>query len=810
MKTIEEKRKDIIQLIIQDAKKKLQNKMKNEGHNIVVDDIQEYLEINRVKLKELNNENFDVLIYAIENHVSLELVEFIIRNANYPTLNYTFSATECFENYFSEELDLYVNDNTIRVPLFSAICEHQFKIANLLIEKGASITYKNLDNQNVLDYLYYNDYISNKTLKYILRKDFPTSMINKDSLSKIIENELDPYLFNSIFKNCIYDNHSILYFLSLYTFKTSLSQKQLIQIISNEKNKITIDNSMYELAIVNLNFPIITTLLKYDGRSQGQILKTIKKYSLLSSEYNDLNFLETIITIEISNSYYYDIVSIFNQIDNSSIFHKALKLSIEKLLNIYTLHNIKNRNFENVLSLASHFTSKDILIFVLEKVLKYLPKGNENINWEEQDLTIIENWNIHHIALFLNLAFALQDFNLINYLLNNTEIKSNHFIDVRHKNTKNIDVTSLDEEPLSFNNIFTYVLRPNMNVEIKKRLGTPLFLLSLLEKKYRYLNFLLKQNVFVQIDLKKNYSPLIKAIYKNDITTVKSIVIEDSKEDIMKSKTYQEINKGYLDFYFTPLVASYLLNRKEIFEFMIYYYDIDELDLYGYSLIHYAILKEDQETVDYLLSNYKANINYKENCYGRGHLALEMAILIENMELCSLLLCTRNILINDRNEEENIPIMTLLRTSSDSFKKAQFKMKCLKRLIKEGAQTNFIDRLAKSSLIYALHEPSDYQSIAQLLMKNGATNVECIESIDNMNYTPLLLAIQKNCLPIVKLLIENGATIQYLEEQRIPSPIEYAIELRRKDILQYFLNENKISISKRQRQNIIFIVNNKK
>jgi len=61
------------------------------------------------------------------------------------------------------------------------------------------------------------------------------------------------------------------------------------------------------------------------------------------------------------------LVSIFNQMDNSSIFHKALKLSIEKLLNAYTLHNIKGRNFQNILSLASRFTSKDILNFILEK-----------------------------------------------------------------------------------------------------------------------------------------------------------------------------------------------------------------------------------------------------------------------------------------------------------------------------------------------------------------------------------------------------------------------------------------------------------
>lgn len=747
-------RDDIIQLIIKNSKD-----YKLNGCSCDID-IKNYFKNNNFDLKDLNSCDFDVLIYAIECHASPELIEYLLNNRDDSSLNYTFIAGENFEDYFPDELDLYINDCPERVPLFSAICEQEFYIANKLIEKGASLIYRNSEERNILEYLEENNYISKKTLRYIFQKGFPFSLITSSFVVKLIKNELDPYLFQSFLECCIFDQQCILFFISLYKSKTPLSNRQLNEILSKEKRKIPIYNKLYEAVITSSmewNLPILTLLLKYDGRSLNEQLQTIKKFSLIEvvkkkeeelkeKEEEILELLETILTIEILSNYSFDIANILDLLDYCSfyiLFRKALKHSLIKLLNVYTNYGIRGRNFEMVLSVVSHITSKELLNFILEKLLQCFNERNNDAKWKEKDeeelqdennttidLSISEKWELRHIAQMINLGLALEDFNLVDHLLSKYPVlQSNFTIDIRPKNTKNINIQWLGEKINfdSYYDIFSYVLMPTTDVKIKKKLGPTLFVLSLLNKEYRFLKFLINQRSFYfTMDNKKHYSPWIEAIYKNDFEKIKTMIQESNQENIIMNGLRSqkiEINSGYDRYDFTPLIIAYLLNRENMVDFLIDYFDIDELDVYGYGLLHYVILKEDVKMVTYLINDYKAKVNYRENSEGRGHLPLEIAIQLENMEICSLLLSASTAVIDDLNGEGATALITLLRIPVNSFKKPSFKLKCLKRLVKEGANVNATDRFAISAVNYASKESNKTisSSLIQLLIKNGAT-----------------------------------------------------------------------------------------
>jgi len=357
------------------------------------------------------------------------------------------------------------------------------------------------------------------------------------------------------------------------------------------------------------------------------------------------------------------------------------------------------------------------------------------------DLSFLKTWPIRHIALLLNLGIAVQADDLVDHLLtSHPELQSDFVIDFRLKNIKNLAIPWYGEKIyFQCHDIFSSILMPTLDVTIKHRLGPTLLILSLFHKQYRFLKFLLKQNIVCCMDLRnpeKVYSPWIEAIYQNDLDRVKTMIQQSNQENIMMkglSSQEIEINPGYDRYDFTPLITAYLLNRTSMVEFMIDYFDVDELDVYGYGLLHYAILKEDVTMISNLIHDYQAKVNYRENYRGFGHLPLDMAIQIENMEICNLIMSPANgFSIDDLNKEGSTSLLTLLRIPSSSFTKPPFKPKLLKRLIKEGANVNASDRLDIHALEYTFYEPNQSisSSLSAPLLKHGAIRTSISSSSD--------------------------------------------------------------------------------
>ena len=58
-----------------------------------------------------------------------------------------------------------------------------------------------------------------------------------------------------------------------------------------------------------------------------------------------------------------------------------------------------------------------------------------------------------------------------------------------------------------------------------------------------------------------------------------------------------------------------------------------------------------------------------------------------------------------------------------------------------------------------------------------------------MEETPLHKAVAISSLPIIKYLVDNGADYNLVDENNL-SALDYAIDERNKEIIQYFLDKN--------------------
>jgi len=218
----------------------------------------------------LNEEDFDVLIFALESRASEKVIEYVLRYIDYGTYNYTFFITDNYRNY-DPKFHQYYNVDYL-VPLFSAIRNEYFEIADILIKQlEADINYlageyEDGNDDNIVIYLFsYFDEMKLSSLNYILKHEFYRRGFPIDLINYMLLNKSNYPLLESIFKHYIYDNSFILKLLSIYQYRTSLSSAQFTQLFQEEKAKIKINDISYANAIKNENFKGLGMLLKYDS-----------------------------------------------------------------------------------------------------------------------------------------------------------------------------------------------------------------------------------------------------------------------------------------------------------------------------------------------------------------------------------------------------------------------------------------------------------------------------------------------------------------------------------------------------------------
>jgi len=204
----------------------------------------------------LKNVNFDPLIFSLENDSSYTLIKFIINKYN--NLNY----------------DILNGKN----PFFIALQNKNYRIADLLLDKGANIHYINCKGENVIQYLLNNKLISQGQLKYLLDRNININcqIYTHTSNNKYMKKRsLMEYLINNsnenaksflkiIFENLFYSNEFIIKLITILKHQKSLSKESLNFIINNEKKKFIITKEIYK-SIIALGDPVIlNNLFLYD------------------------------------------------------------------------------------------------------------------------------------------------------------------------------------------------------------------------------------------------------------------------------------------------------------------------------------------------------------------------------------------------------------------------------------------------------------------------------------------------------------------------------------------------------------------
>ncbi|ORX79774.1 hypothetical protein BCR32DRAFT_281095 [Anaeromyces robustus] len=241
-----------------------------------------YLKENNISLKEWREEwqkdKKDILIYAIEHKASYEIINYIIQYGQYETLNYTFYDNKEHYSHYETIHGTFGGYSDYKTPLFIAVLNNNFKIADLLIKNKADINYFTRF-ENIVDFLYNLNFLNIQNLKYILSRGIKAEyfLIHIPSFINDFENDF----LNIIFRNYIFDNAFILNILNIYKSKETLSQKQLQEIIKKEKNKIYIHDFAYKNAIENENFEGIMILLENDGRDEETLFDIISNYKIL-------------------------------------------------------------------------------------------------------------------------------------------------------------------------------------------------------------------------------------------------------------------------------------------------------------------------------------------------------------------------------------------------------------------------------------------------------------------------------------------------------------------------------------------------
>jgi len=728
----------------------IDNNLNNILEIIDKDDVRElesYIQKKHINLKNLNN-NFDILIYAIESNISIEVIECIIHQCQYETFNYYYYVSLEYRNKYHP-----INFKGYKTPLFSAVALSKFKIANLLIDGKADINfaidyqYDDMDNEkiNILHYLSRFDYLNKENLMYILSKGFCVDGITSDDIDNWISSKYKNNLLGIVFQHFIFDNTFIINLLHIYKNKTPLSREQFKVIISKEKNKLQITDSMYDNAMKRWyeKMKVIELLFDYDSRDLNLVLNKIYKNKILQKAVclNNYTLVQKILNIHEFN---------YEKIDMEQIIIEAMnynhcditKYLIEKFMDakFRELHHYYNF-CENLLLKASKFNNIAIMKFIIQKLLG-LTFNDEDIA-NQMDTSKIIKSDIQYLSLLLNILIKIQNLSIIQYLMNSTDI----FFDVNVKD-KNEEYpifiayygigTKITPDHLVSQEIFKYLVEHGAHGYTKNKYSQSLLSLAIQDKNYLVIKWLLVYNQMIneEINVSDMNHSLISAIYRKRVDLLQTLLNENEK--------IYEDDFNYSGF--TPLIISYFLNSQEIFKILLNYVNINEVDQFGNTVFYYSLIKEDIETLKYLIEiGVEINI---QNKFKYTISPLHISIDIGNKEIFLLLLDSKNLLVNEPNEHGEIPLMTLLINKKFSDKD---KIQMIKCLIHRGANVNYVnEKNGKSCLSYAIKMKSI--DLIRLLIQKGAL-VNYV--VGNTIQSSLIYALHLGDLDTLKCLIEN-------------------------------------------------------
>ncbi|KAG4094604.1 ankyrin repeat-containing domain protein [Neocallimastix lanati (nom. inval.)] len=653
-------------------------------------DILQLIEKNNISLLRQFVDDNNISLKSLNSESFDILIYAIEKNASIEIIKYIMNQCK-YETYNYYTL----KDDSCKVPLYSAITKNKFKLSDLLIKNNADINYF---NPNAIEFLLENFSLNPKNLKYILHNGFDIDFVNTDLINTLIERKKAEFL-DVIFKFYIFNNDFILNLLNMYRNKRAISDKDFKDMLFAERNKISVDDSNYEHANTLENPEAIKVLFNNDGCEKDIKFCRINEFEILSNavKTNDCKFVEKVLSYEPFT---------FKSVDTNEI-----------------LLEVNNNNNLDIMKLLIHSA--------LDAFVTQPNKQNSSSN---------DKYDVQYLSYILNMMIKIRNLSFIKYLVEDEEYKS--YIDINAKDI-NAEYPMMTAFCIDDLEIFEYLLKHGGDCNIKNCNGHTLLSLAIDKADGNdYIKKILSHN---PTTIKEEYinasDSFMKAIHNDKIYIVVQLLQYGLRHNIDMNTIDRNGN--------TPLILSYRLNYQTIFRFLVKYLDINQPDANGNTILYYAILKEDMETLKYLISN-GADVNYK-NKLGRS--SLDLMILKGYAYLDIVLDDSNKILLNVPNLQGENALITLIKINSYS-KEEQEDM--IERLIRGGSNVNFVDSVGNTPLMYAIQRKS--LDITKLLIKNDA-NINFVE--EKTHQSILMYAIEIGELEIIKLLVEYGANINY-------------------------------------------------
>ena len=373
-------------------------------------ELQQYIYDNKIELKSLNDDHFDILISAIKNKASIDIVKYIINQGHYHNLDYHISLNDDFlkilfnDNNRKDSIPSiympYENNNyIIPSPIFSAIANNDFILSNLLLDYEADINYTNSYTNfynNIITYLYENKLLNFENLIYILNNGLDVSEIYDIIIENFINNNYYSITEEEDEKYSEYSN-------------------SFLEIFLKNVKEYNIEKYYYEIAVNNNNIIALIILLNYDkNNNNNDVLLECDglKDSILKQLNNIKSFYEC--------NFYYNINEENGYIDEKTFlnlksyineFYQSFLQKREKIKNI--IFNNKIRSFEDLLK---NNESKSISVDEFEKFLIDNNIVINELNTYDFDILI---YAIENNASDELIKYIIDQYKTLNYSIEN-------------------------------------------------------------------------------------------------------------------------------------------------------------------------------------------------------------------------------------------------------------------------------------------------------------------------------------------------------------------------------------------------------
>jgi len=698
-----------------------------------INELKNYFNINNLESKDYNNFN-DILIYSIEKNASTEIIEFIMDKRYDKNLNF-------FK--FVPPSTRWSSDEKKKVPLFIAIGNNNFRLADFLIKNNADIGYGIEKYETSVFRNLLKDYRLNKNnLRYLFNRGIRIIPQNckVNFIFDLIRRKKNEYL-EVVFRK---EKNYIIELLNIYKngkllkknqSMTNINKNDLLldlnknfkAIIAKDKEYgISVTEKMYEIAFNESNLYALKLLFENDNNNEITLIRIIHKYKLLKNSIltNDYDYIKKLLKYQALNHKCVDYESIL-----SEVFDKYL-----------TNDKIEEQN----------------------NIAKLLIKHFINSSSKTKDSN---DSNICYHNLVLNLAIKKGNLLAVRYLVDSEDYQCTpDDINTKDAHGEFPIITCVNLEHSNQIQIFEYLLEHGADYNTKNNNGVSLLML---------------------------------ALYHDNSDMVFALINDKSIVDKIN------INPKDINIY-AKIIKLYKEKKTDLLYHLLKYFDVNQKDSNNKNIIHYAIDMNDTETIKKLIQiGIKIDndiLNYTVS--GKNLNILKILLEKDNLPLNDInsngeTLLINVIKMNEKNNKVSIKkrciVETLIQKGADVNLEDNMKYSPLSYsvmykydniadvLLDNGASP--IIKIDDIPLIEYIFNKK-YYSIASLLINHG-----CTIDISIIPFEYLKYVIQESDVETLNTLINNKLNVNITDEEGWPLLYE-AISKERVEMVKLLLNYN--------------------